>query len=223
MNAYETAAKYMAIAQKAGARHSAKDNDLVQQMHDRACELGAKCHCETPTHPMLKAMVYRHPGHPNQKVHGNRFGGFEVTKESLRRLKGDKEAREKYKTNARERSGNPLKGFREDVTSVGGQIVGKWKEHERLGTAIRTENLKPKYRKEYQAKQKQLEGEINQLKRKMVRPGSFIKQQGTSVTGIVTGKGTIKAGKETIPVFQVKLPGGKKSIIPVRDSHIVAI
>jgi hypothetical protein len=113
MNVYETAAKLMAIVQKAGARHSAKDNALVQQMHDRACELGAKCHCETPTHPMLasptggtqaKAMVYRHPGHPNQKVHGNRFGGFEATKESLRRLKGDKEARTKYKESARKRS-----------------------------------------------------------------------------------------------------------------------
>lgn len=60
MNAYETAAKYMAIIQRAGARHSAKDNDLVQQMHDRACDLGAKCKCEEMgTHPLLKARVTR--------------------------------------------------------------------------------------------------------------------------------------------------------------------
>jgi hypothetical protein len=104
MNVYETAAKLMAQVQKAGARHSAKDNAMVQEMHDRACELGAKCHCETPAHPMLKgALVLRHPGHPTQKVHGNRFGGFDTTKESLRRLKGDKEARTKYKESARKR------------------------------------------------------------------------------------------------------------------------
>lgn len=105
MNKYKEAARLLSLVQKAGARHSARDNDLVQQMHDRACDLGAKCNCGTPTHPMLKAMVYRHPGHPNQKVHGNRFGGFSTTKESLRRLKGDKEARQKYKETARKRAG----------------------------------------------------------------------------------------------------------------------
>jgi hypothetical protein len=94
MNVYETAAKLMAQvseaathraqAQKAGARHSAKDNAMVQEMHDRACELGAKCHCETPTHPMLKgALVLRHPGHGSQKVHnphkhGNQVNEFEA-------------------------------------------------------------------------------------------------------------------------------------------------
>lgn len=108
MNAYEIAAKYLAIIQKAGARHNAKDTDLVQQMHDRACELGAKCQCEEMTvHPTLRAaveaLILRHPGHPNQKVHGNRFGGYEVTKESLRRLKGDKEGRERYKASARKK------------------------------------------------------------------------------------------------------------------------
>jgi hypothetical protein len=60
MNAYEIAAKLMAQVQRAGARHSSKDNDLIQQMHDRACELGAKCNCEgMTTHPMLKAGVKR--------------------------------------------------------------------------------------------------------------------------------------------------------------------
>jgi hypothetical protein len=33
---------------------------------------------------LLDVLVLRHPGHPNQKVHGNRFGGFETTKESAR-------------------------------------------------------------------------------------------------------------------------------------------
>jgi hypothetical protein len=60
MNAYEIAANLMAQVKRAGARHSAKDNDLVQQMHDRACELGAKCNCEgMATHPLLKAKVKR--------------------------------------------------------------------------------------------------------------------------------------------------------------------
>jgi hypothetical protein len=53
---------------------------------------------------LLDVLVLRHPGHPNQKVHGNRFGGFEATKESLRRLKDDKGAREKYKESARGRN-----------------------------------------------------------------------------------------------------------------------
>lgn len=53
----------------------------------------------------LKAMFYdimilRHPGHGNQKVHGNRFGPGQA-KESLRRLKDDKAARERYKDKAR--------------------------------------------------------------------------------------------------------------------------
>lgn len=78
MNAYETAAKYLAIIQKAGARHSAKDTDLVQQMHDRACELGAKCKCEEVTvHPTLRAaveaLILRHGTH-DQKAHGRRHG-----------------------------------------------------------------------------------------------------------------------------------------------------
>lgn len=50
-----------------------------------------------------EVFIERHPGHPNQKVHGNRFGGYSATKESLRRLKGDKEARERYKQQARKR------------------------------------------------------------------------------------------------------------------------
>lgn len=48
------------------------------------------------------AFVQRHPGHGNQKVHGNRFGTGQA-KESLRRLKDDKGAREQYKARARAR------------------------------------------------------------------------------------------------------------------------
>lgn len=59
MNAHEIAAKYMAIVQKAGARHSAKDTSMIQEMHDHACSLGAKCHCEGTSHPMLKAKVIK--------------------------------------------------------------------------------------------------------------------------------------------------------------------
>jgi hypothetical protein len=74
MSKYQEAAKLLNLVQKAGARHSARDNDLIQQMHDRACELGARCNCETPTHPMLKgALVERHGAH-NQKTHGHRHG-----------------------------------------------------------------------------------------------------------------------------------------------------
>lgn len=47
-----------------------------------------------------EAMVLRHPGHANQKTHGNRFGAGQA-KESLRRLKDDKGARESYKASAR--------------------------------------------------------------------------------------------------------------------------
>lgn len=50
------------------------------------------------------AFILRHPGHPNQKTHGNRFGGYAATKESLRRLKDDKGARERYKETARKRA-----------------------------------------------------------------------------------------------------------------------
>jgi hypothetical protein len=74
MDKYREAAKLLNLVQKAGARHSAKDMSMVQEMHDRACELGAKCNCETPTHPMLKgALVERHGTH-NQKTHGHRHG-----------------------------------------------------------------------------------------------------------------------------------------------------
>lgn len=83
-------------------------------------ELGAECQhydeAETLTaddlrryapNPMLKAaveaLVLRHPGHPNQKTHGNRFGAGQA-KESLRRLKDDKGARERYKQQHRTRA-----------------------------------------------------------------------------------------------------------------------
>lgn len=49
----------------------------------------------------LKAIVLKHGKH-NQKTHGNRFGAGQA-KESLRRLKDDKQARERYKQQARKR------------------------------------------------------------------------------------------------------------------------
>lgn len=61
MDKYQLAAKYLNLIQRAGARHSARDNDLVQQMHDRACDLGAKCNCEGMGHPMLKAKIAKVP------------------------------------------------------------------------------------------------------------------------------------------------------------------
>lgn len=226
MNAYETAAKYMAIIQKAGARHSAKDTDLVQQMHDRACELGAKCNCEEVTvHPTLRAavevLILRHPGHGNQKTHGNRFGAGQA-KESLRRLKDDKGAREQYKAKARGRAEKIRKELRKDVDTQ--LAINKLGDRESLlQRQIDTENLKPKYRKEKQAEIVKLRQQINEIKRTKVRSGSFVKHQGTSVTGLVTGRGTIKVGKESVPVFKVKLPGGKQGLIPVRDSQVVAL
>lgn len=50
----------------------------------------------------LTAFIERHPGHANQKTHGNRFGAGQA-KESLRRLKDDKGAREAYKDTHRKR------------------------------------------------------------------------------------------------------------------------
>lgn len=57
------------------------------------------------------AFVERHPGHANQKTHGNRFGAGQA-KESLRRLKDDKGAREKYKATSRQRRGVESKPVR---------------------------------------------------------------------------------------------------------------
>lgn len=88
--AYIQAANLIAQVQRAGARHSATDRVLVQQLHDIAMELGAECHHDEgemmsveemrryAPHPMLKAaveaLVLRHPGHASQKTHGNRHG-----------------------------------------------------------------------------------------------------------------------------------------------------
>lgn len=47
-------------------------------------------------------LILRHPGHANQKTHGNRFGAGQA-KESLRRLKDDKAAREQYKDTHRKK------------------------------------------------------------------------------------------------------------------------
>lgn len=51
-----------------------------------------------------EALVLRHPGHGNQKTHGNRYGSTGAAKESLRRLRDDKAAREKYKQSARQKA-----------------------------------------------------------------------------------------------------------------------
>lgn len=59
----------------------------------------------------MDVFVLRHPGHGNQKVHGNRFGTGQA-KESLRRLKDDKGAREKYKATSRKRRGVEAKPVR---------------------------------------------------------------------------------------------------------------
>lgn len=60
MNRYAEAANLMAQVQRAGARHSSKDNSLIQQLHDLACELGAECPVKDLTvHPMLRAKVIR--------------------------------------------------------------------------------------------------------------------------------------------------------------------
>lgn len=50
----------------------------------------------------MDVFILRHPGHANQKTHGNRFGSGQA-KESLRRLKDDKGAREAYKKTHRKR------------------------------------------------------------------------------------------------------------------------
>lgn len=55
-----------------------------------------------------EVFVQRHPGHPNQKTHGNRFGVGQA-KESFRRLKDDKGARERYKATARKKQGLGVK------------------------------------------------------------------------------------------------------------------
>lgn len=62
--------------------------------------------------------VLRHPGHANQKTHGNRFGAGQA-KESLRRLKEDKGAREQYKQKHREKnkpSSSPWYGKGQETT-----------------------------------------------------------------------------------------------------------
>lgn len=74
-----------------------------------------------------EVFVQRHPGHPNQKVHGNRFGGYAATKESLRRLKGDKEATAKYKERARGKQGLTLEA---DKIRVGSKKLALPKDGE---------------------------------------------------------------------------------------------
>ena len=82
MKDYRQAASLLAIVQRAGARHSAYDNGLIQQLHDIAMELGAQCYHEEvesltveelrqyAPNPMLKAaveaLVLRYPKHTNK-------------------------------------------------------------------------------------------------------------------------------------------------------------
>lgn len=231
---YAEAARLMAIVERAGARHNASDNTLIQQLHDIAMELGAECYhdeAETLTaddlrryapNPMLKAaieaLVLRHPGHANQKTHGNRFGAGQA-KESLRRLKDDKGAREAYKQGHRERTAARRQEFSKDIDTAG-KVNALRDRQSLLQRQVDTENLKPKYRKEKQAEMKKIQGEIDALKVSRVRPGSFIKARGTSLTGIVTGKGTIKYGKEDVPVFKVRTPKGT-TVIPFSETDLI--
>jgi hypothetical protein len=60
---------------------------------------------------LTEVWVQRHPGHGSQKVHGNRYGAGQA-KESLRRLKDDKGAREQYKARARQKLGKESKPVR---------------------------------------------------------------------------------------------------------------
>lgn len=59
------------------------------------------------TKALIDVLVIKHPGHGNQKTHGNRFGTGQA-KESLRRLKDDKAAREAYKAVSRGKSRRDL-------------------------------------------------------------------------------------------------------------------
>jgi hypothetical protein len=47
-NIYKTAARLyqQVMVARSGARHSRADVELLQQVHDRAVELGAVCHCD---------------------------------------------------------------------------------------------------------------------------------------------------------------------------------
>lgn len=73
----------------------------------------------------INALVLRHPGHGNQKTHGNRYGGFSTTKESLRRLKDDKGEREKYKGRARKKIGAKPKSQPEKTKGPAGTPVSE--------------------------------------------------------------------------------------------------
>lgn len=135
MNKYAQATRLLAIIQRAGARHSAADTSIVQQIHDLAHELGATCPNEGEgmyIHPQLKAaveaLILRHPGHANQKTHGNRFGSTQAAKESLRRLKDDKVSREKYKATARKKLGLEAKPERKPGKEPIAQTVEKLKK-----------------------------------------------------------------------------------------------
>lgn len=96
------------------------------------------------------AFILRHPGHPNQKTHGNRFGGYAATKESLRRLKDDKGAREKYKETARKRTGGgsaegeTTKGFKEAVGNMSPMEISKGEYEQGLAITQRLDKASQK-------------------------------------------------------------------------------
>lgn len=100
-----------ALVEKYGARNSRADQSVIQDAHDLMVKLGAMC----GGFESKSALVWRHPGHPNQKVHGNRYGAGQA-KESLRRLKDDKAARERYKATAR------TKSDKQKLRKVGGAV-----------------------------------------------------------------------------------------------------
>jgi hypothetical protein len=114
-----------AFVERYGARNSRDDLGLLQQVHDLTVSLGATCDSR-PGPYEERAFVERHlPGKHNQKTHGNKYGGgYSATKESLRRLKGDKEARERYKAKARSRA-ELEKMLTKDVGVISESVDGK--------------------------------------------------------------------------------------------------
>jgi len=59
MKDYQQAARLLAQVQRAGARHNASDNVLIQAAHDALMSLGATCHCDEPEY---------HYGEPNMQL-----------------------------------------------------------------------------------------------------------------------------------------------------------
>lgn len=56
-----------------------------------------------------------------------------------------------------------------------------------------------------------------------VTTDSFIKERGTGVCGLVTGKASFQAGKKTLPAFKVRLADGSESLILEQDAIVIAL